>query len=112
MNPKGDNPELLNQDLSQPLFRWFLSRIGWKRTLTEMTREKTERKNSMNLEIAVIVKDVYGQRKFYPKCDKSKVFASIAGTTTLTETTLRKIMELGYKVNVVQEPIEIQSPLK
>jgi hypothetical protein len=112
VNPKGDNPELLCQDCSQPLFRWFLSRIGWTRTLAEMTREKTERKNSMNLEITVLVKDIYGQRKFYPKCDKSKVFASIAGTTTLTEATLRKIMELGYEVKVVQEPIEIQGVLK
>jgi hypothetical protein len=77
-----------------------------------MTREKTERENSMNLEITVLVKDIYGQRKFYPKCDKSKVFASIAGTTTLTEATLRKIMELGYEVKVVQEPIEIQGVLK
>ena len=112
MNPKGDNPELLCQDCSQPLFRWFLSRIDWRRTLVELCREKTERKNSMNLEITVLVKDIYGQRKFYPKCDKSKVFASIAGTTTLTEPTLRKIMELGYKVNVKQEPIEIQGVLK
>lgn len=112
MNPKGDNPELLNQDLSQPLFRWFLSRIGWKRTLAEMTREKNRKENSMNLEITVLVKDIYGQRKFYPKCDKSKVFASIAGTTTLTEATLRKIMELGYEVKVVQEPVQIQGVLK
>jgi hypothetical protein len=65
----------------------------------------------MNQEIAVIVKDVYGQRKFYPKCDKSKVFASIAGTTTLTEATLRKIMELGYEVRVVQEPVQVQGVL-
>jgi len=111
VNPKGDNPELLCQDCSQPLFRWFLSRIGWTRTLAEMTREKNERKNSMNLEITVLVKDIYGQRKFYPKCDKSKVFASIAGTTTLTEATLRKIMELGYEVRVVQEPVQVQGVL-
>jgi hypothetical protein len=108
----GDNPDLLNQDCSQPLFRWFLSRIDWRRTLVELCREKTERENSMNLEIAVLVKDIYGQRKFYPKCDKSKVFASIAGTTTLTETTLKNIVKLGYKVNVKQEPIEIQVTLK
>ena len=112
MNPKGDNPELLNQDLSQPLFRWFLSRIGWKRTLAEMTREKNRKENSMNLEITVLVKDIYGQRKFYPKCDKSKVFASIAGTTTLTESTLKNIVQLGYEVRVVQEPVQVQGVLK
>lgn len=112
MNPKGDNPDLLCQDCSQPLFRWFLSRVDWTRTLAVMTREKNRKEISVNLEITVLAKDIYGQRKFYPKCDKSKVFASIAGTTTLTEPTLRKIMELGYQVNVVQEPIEIQGVLK
>ena len=64
------------------------------------------------MNITVLAKDIYGQRKFYPKCDKSKVFASIAGTTTLTEPTLRKIMELGYEVIVKQQPIEIQTILK
>jgi len=29
----GDNPSLLCQDCSRPLFRWFLSRIDWKRIL-------------------------------------------------------------------------------
>ena len=112
MNPTGDNPDLLNQDCSQPLFRWFLSRIDWRRILAEMSREKTERKHSMNLEIQILVRDVYGQRKFYPKCDKSKVFASIAGTTTLTESTLKNIVQLGYEVRVVQEPVQIQGVLK
>lgn len=49
-------------------------------------------------EITIEVRDVYGQKKFYPACRNSKIFASIAGTTTLTETTIRRIMELGYKV--------------
>lgn len=31
-----DNLTLLNQDCHQPLFRWFLSRIDWKRILKEM----------------------------------------------------------------------------
>ena len=37
----GDNPDLLCQDCSQPLFRWFLGRIDWKRTLKEMTWKTT-----------------------------------------------------------------------
>ena len=36
----GDNPDLLCQDCSTPLFRWFLSRIDWKRNLKEMTYER------------------------------------------------------------------------
>lgn len=112
MNPKGDNPELLNQDCSQPLFRWFLSRVGWTRTLAEMTREKNRKENSMNLEIQILVRDVYGKRKFYPLCDKAKVFASIAGTTTLTEETLAKIDDLGYTIMVVHQQIKIQDIVK
>lgn len=33
-----DNQQVLNQDCSRPLFRWFLSRIDWKRILKTMTR--------------------------------------------------------------------------
>jgi hypothetical protein len=115
VNPTGDNPDLLNQDCSQPLFRWFLSRIDWRRTLVELCREKTERKHSMNLEnqeIQILVRDVYGKRKFYPLCDKAKVFASIAGTTTLTEETLAKIDDLGYTIMVVHQQIKIQDIVK
>lgn len=31
-----DNPRVLNQDCSRPLFRWFLSRIDWRRILKQM----------------------------------------------------------------------------
>lgn len=64
------------------------------------------------MEIQVLVREVYGQIKFYPKCDKAKVFASIAGTTTLTEATLRKVMQLGYEVKVERQEIQIQGVLK
>ncbi len=53
-------------------------------------------------EITVRVREVYGHAKYYPECDSAKVFASIAGTTTLTEQTLRRIMKLGYKVKTLQ----------
>ena len=66
----------------------------------------------MNQEIQLLVKDVYGKRKFYPLCDKAKVFASIAGTTTLTEATIKSIVQLGYDVRVVQEPVQVQGVLK
>ena len=52
--------------------------------------------------ITVRVREVYGHAKYYPECDSAKVFASIAGTTTLTEQTLRRIMKLGYKVKTLQ----------
>jgi len=51
--------------------------------------------------IHVRVTDVYGKRVVYPICDHAKVFASIAGTKTLTETTLRCIRKLGYEIHVI-----------
>ena len=58
--------------------------------------------------IHVHVKDVYGKRVVYPVCDKAKVFAAIAGTTSLTETTLRCIQKLGYEIHVIpQEPLTL-----
>jgi hypothetical protein len=64
------------------------------------------------MEIQVLVREIYGQIKFYPKCDKARTFASIAGTTTLTEATLRKVMQLGYEVKVERQEIQLQGVLK
>lgn len=110
-NSGTDNPELLNQDCDRKLFAWFITRAGWQRHLRECTEKKPE-ENSMNLEIVVKAKDVYGQMKFYPECEKAKTFASIAGTTTLTEATLRKVMQLGYEVKVERQEIQLQGVLK
>jgi len=64
-------------------------------------------------EITVEVRGIYGSMKYYPMCEDSKVFASIAGTTTLTEQTLRRIMKLGYKVKTKQQVNEfIEGELK
>jgi hypothetical protein len=51
--------------------------------------------------IQVRVIDVYGKKVVYPVCDKAKVFAAIADTKTLTESTLRCIRKLGYDINVI-----------
>jgi len=59
--------------------------------------------------VHVRVMDVYGKRVVYPVCDKAKVFASIADTKTLTETTLRCIRKLGYTLHVVPtEPLTLE----
>lgn len=56
----------------------------------------------------VRVMDVYGKRVVYPVCDKAKVFASIAGTKTLTDSTLMYIKKLGYTLHVIpQEPLTL-----
>lgn len=57
------------------------------------------------MEIKVKLKNVYGQDLVYPVCSKAKVFAQIAGTTTLTPETLSKIMFLGYEV--INEPTKL-----
>lgn len=58
--------------------------------------------------VHVRVMDVYGKRVVYPVCDKAKVFASIAGTKTLTDSTLMYIKKLGYRLHVVpQEPLTL-----
>jgi len=54
------------------------------------------------MNITVEVRDVYGQVKFYPKCDSAKLFADIAGTKTLTADALKKIEALGYSVATIR----------
>ena len=48
--------------------------------------------------IEVTIKQQYGNTVIYPACDDAKLFASIAGTKTLTEAALQNIRGLGYKV--------------
>jgi len=49
--------------------------------------------------IKVEVKDVYGTLKYYPLCEKSQLFADIAGTKTLTLQAIKKIEALGYSIS-------------
>ncbi len=50
------------------------------------------------MHIEIEVKNVYGEPKVYPMCDKAKLFARIAGTTTLTHNTLTWVERLGYEI--------------
>lgn len=58
-------------------------------------------------EITILVRDVFGQEKYYPVCDDAKVFAHIAGTSQLTPSTIKLIKKLGYEVKVQPRPFEI-----
>jgi hypothetical protein len=53
-------------------------------------------------EITIQIKDVYGQEKYYPMCEDSKVFARMVGTSQLTPNTIQLIKKLGYEVKVQQ----------
>ena len=52
--------------------------------------------------ITIEIKDVYGQPKVYPVCDKAQIFADIAGTKTLLPPDIQRIQALGYTVKVKQ----------
>lgn len=56
------------------------------------------------MEIVIKRREVYGEVKYYPVCEKAKLFATIAGTKTLTRPVLAKIKELGYIVTF--KPVE------
>ena len=61
-------------------------------------------KESMNnMEIMVRIKDVYGVPKVYPVSPNAKLFADIAGTTTLRVSDLKAIQMLGYRVLIEQQ---------
>ena len=62
---------------------------------------KTRIAHGLNPKMTVMVREVYGVTKYYPHCDTSKLFASIAGTKTLTNHTLVFIEQLGYEINKV-----------
>jgi hypothetical protein len=61
----------------------------------------------MDMTIIVRVKNVYGNRNVYPACDKSRIFAQMAGHSTLTPATLDGIRRLGYLIEIVQEKVTL-----
>jgi hypothetical protein len=62
----------------------------------------------MSQTITILAKEVYGRQMLYPVCDTSHLFAAIADRTTLSETNIRRIQQLGYEVTVTHpKPINI-----
>jgi len=59
------------------------------------------------MEIMVEITSVFGVERVYPRCEKSELFAKIAGTKSLTEETINYIKALGYKIVVYQEKAEL-----
>lgn len=52
------------------------------------------------MQITVQVREVYGNKVFYPVGEKAELLAGIAGTKTLTIPVLSKIKQLGIEVEV------------
>ena len=61
------------------------------------------------IRIEVEVRNVYGTVKYYPMCERAKLFAGIAGTVTLTPQALEKIRSLGVTIKLKQQIIEGES---
>lgn len=59
------------------------------------------------MNITVEIRDVYGQSRVYPVCDKAKLFADIAGTTTILPRDIQRIQELGYEILVKQKELKL-----
>ena len=59
------------------------------------------------MNITVEIREVYGQSKIYPVCDKAKIFADIAGTTTLLPRDIQRIQALGFEVLVKQREMKL-----
>ena len=55
------------------------------------------------MKIEVFIKNVYGNKFFYPKCDIAKGFSNIAKTKTLSIENLKTISSMGYHVQLVDE---------
>lgn len=53
--------------------------------------------------IIVQIKTVYGNEMIYPICDQAKCFAMIAGTKTLTRSSLSIIKKMGYEIQAQQQ---------
>ena len=59
----------------------------------------------LGYEITVRIKNVYGEEKIYPVCEKAKAFARIAGTKTLTRATIKEISDLGFHIDLEQQTL-------
>jgi hypothetical protein len=66
-----------------------------------LTWEKKINEKETKMKIQIEMKEVYGETKVYPACEKSKLFARIAGTKTLTKDVLVDIEKLGYQLEVI-----------
>lgn len=55
--------------------------------------------------IQVEIKRVYGRDTIYPMCDKGKLFAQLARTSTLTMAAIKLIKQLGFTVQVINNSV-------
>lgn len=61
----------------------------------------------MRNELTVKVERTHGIKHIMPVCDKSCIFASIAGTRSLGQSTISLIKDLGYTFIIIQEQVSL-----
>jgi hypothetical protein len=66
-----------------------------------MSSHNNDGANNMKVEI----KNNYGREAIYPVDDEAKIFATIAGTKTLTRETLALVKKLNIAIEVVQPQV-------
>lgn len=57
--------------------------------------------------IIVTITSNYGVEAIYPVCEAAKTFARLAGTKTLTRSTIALIKNLGYQIDVQQDQVQL-----
>jgi hypothetical protein len=60
------------------------------------------------MNITIVAKSNYGTQAFYPVCGNARLFAEIAGTTTLTPRTLRSIKALGINIIIHSQEVSYE----
>tara|TARA_R100000687_G_C6402609_1_gene142633 strand:+ start:235 stop:441 length:207 start_codon:yes stop_codon:yes gene_type:complete len=56
----------------------------------------------MDSTIAISVRNVYGEDKYYPANDQARSLASIAGTKTITMATMRLAADMGFTIKRIE----------
>ena len=54
------------------------------------------------MKLTVKIGNNYGKKVVYPVCEQSRIFAALAGTTTITAGALNCIKALGYTLEIEQ----------
>lgn len=57
--------------------------------------------------IKVKIRSIFGVDRIYPACETAEIFRKIGGTATLMPTVIENIKELGYKVVVQHDKMEL-----
>lgn len=59
------------------------------------------------MSLYVEIKSVYGNNLIYPACEKSRDFLSALGLKTFTNSALRAVKILGFKIETKHTPVEL-----